>query len=320
MADKTVGMLANVPALDDTSLLPVEQGGELMNLSGKQIREFVSPYADSAAINAEKAVNANTFAQSALTGINNAIKKIPSGSTPIVNDLTTGGSTMALSAEMGKKLGGRTNIGTYTSLDQIGLTDAEMNPEDLGANLDAICTAAPSVPFMMAPDETTNLTASLGAKLAKDTGYTTTYPPRMWITRFGGKYSPARIDAVYDYSGFPYVFTAQFDKISSDNTFRLRPFIVSYTEIGFQHASGSYVGNGDATSRTVNMGGPGSVAMIWSEKGKAIICGTGGISSSLAGVNNVTSTNAKIVNGVLSLKTDDALLNANGVTYNYQVL
>lgn len=55
------------------------------------------------------AENAKQAAQSALSGIEDAIDNIPAGSTPIVNDLTTGGATMALSAEMGKVLGRRPN-------------------------------------------------------------------------------------------------------------------------------------------------------------------------------------------------------------------
>ena len=120
MADKTVGMLENVPSLHDESLIPVEQSGELMHVTGKQFREFaeatVTPYSDAARANAilaeaarKDAQNAKTAAQSALSGVQNAIKNIPAGSTPIVNDLTTGGVTMALSAEMGKVLGWRPN-------------------------------------------------------------------------------------------------------------------------------------------------------------------------------------------------------------------
>lgn len=50
------------------------------------------------------AASAATAAQSALSGVQMAIKNIPEGSTPIVNDLATGGATMALSAEQGKVL------------------------------------------------------------------------------------------------------------------------------------------------------------------------------------------------------------------------
>lgn len=46
MADKTVGMLENVPALHDESLIPVEQSGELMNATGRQFREFAEQAAE----------------------------------------------------------------------------------------------------------------------------------------------------------------------------------------------------------------------------------------------------------------------------------
>lgn len=46
MADKTVGMLENVPSLHDESLIPVEQSGELMHATGKQFREFAEGAAE----------------------------------------------------------------------------------------------------------------------------------------------------------------------------------------------------------------------------------------------------------------------------------
>lgn len=58
---------------------------------------------------AANAANAASAAQSALKGVQTAIDNIPEGSTPIVNDLSTGGVSMALSAEMGKALGQRPN-------------------------------------------------------------------------------------------------------------------------------------------------------------------------------------------------------------------
>lgn len=53
----------------------------------------------------EGASTAAEAAQNILDGVNEAIASIPPGSTPIINDLTTGGVSMALSAEMGKLLG-----------------------------------------------------------------------------------------------------------------------------------------------------------------------------------------------------------------------
>lgn len=62
-----------------------------------------------AAASALTAAGCQTGAQEAWTGVQTAIKGIPSGATPIVNDLTTGGTKQALSAEQGKVLARRPN-------------------------------------------------------------------------------------------------------------------------------------------------------------------------------------------------------------------
>ena len=75
------------------------------------------------------ASNAAEAAQSILDGVNEAIASIPTGSTPIINDLTTGGQSMALSAEMGKILGHRPNRNLLDNwyfadpINQRGITD-----------------------------------------------------------------------------------------------------------------------------------------------------------------------------------------------------
>lgn len=84
--------------------------------------------------------------------------------------------------------------------------------------------------------------------------------------------------------------------------------------------SGSYTGNGSAASRTINVGGLGNVIEIHSSKGSAIVNAVNGLCYSSAGVAVVASTQAKMVDGVLTLATDNDKLNANGVTYYYQVL
>lgn len=62
------------------------------------IQPYVKPFADAAEAASEEAA-------AALAGVRDAINNIPEGAaTPIVNDLTTGGTSMALSAEMGKVL------------------------------------------------------------------------------------------------------------------------------------------------------------------------------------------------------------------------
>lgn len=72
------------------------------------IAERSAASAESAAKTAEDsaaaAVEAGRYVDGAAEGVQNAIDNIPPGETPIVNDLTTGGVTMALSAEQGKAL------------------------------------------------------------------------------------------------------------------------------------------------------------------------------------------------------------------------
>ena len=134
MADKTTGELLTVnvsdlpPAADiyDDFKMPGEFQGDAVHVTGAQMKRYsqvaVQPQVDKAASSAisaansardsqnaaEGADNAKTAAQNALVGIENAIKNIPAGATLIVNDLTTGGTSAALSAEMGKTLGKRT--------------------------------------------------------------------------------------------------------------------------------------------------------------------------------------------------------------------
>lgn len=116
MADKNIAELPEVAAVTDDTLIPVWQPGaadEAQSMTGQQFREFaeasVKPYSDSAVQAALTAAGCEAGAQQAWTGVQNAIKNIPAGSTPIVNDLNTGGATMALSAEQGKLLGRRPN-------------------------------------------------------------------------------------------------------------------------------------------------------------------------------------------------------------------
>lgn len=103
MADKTIGDLPAANALYDTDLMVLEQNGEAKNMPGTVLKNYLKPYADAAEA-------ASEAAESALAGVKDAINNIPEGAaTPIVNDLTTGGASMALSAEMGKELGKRPN-------------------------------------------------------------------------------------------------------------------------------------------------------------------------------------------------------------------
>ena len=116
MADKTVADLPALQAVSDETLIPVYQPGAAnpaQKMKGQIFRQWaeanVKPYSDRAVQAALTAAGCEAGAQEAWTGVQNAIKNIPAGSTPIVNDLTTGGTKMALSAEQGKVLGRKPN-------------------------------------------------------------------------------------------------------------------------------------------------------------------------------------------------------------------
>lgn len=84
--------------------------------------------------------------------------------------------------------------------------------------------------------------------------------------------------------------------------------------------TGTYTGNGDATSRTISTGGIGNVLYVWSENGNAVIMPTGGfVSSPSSGVTRLPSNEARFANGVLTLSTTNAVINANGTVTEYQV-
>lgn len=103
MADKTIGNLPAASAIYDDDLFLLEQSGEAKNLRGALYKAYLQGFADAAEAASEEAA-------AALAGVRDAINNIPDGAaTPIVNDLTTGGTSMALSAEMGKVLGQRPN-------------------------------------------------------------------------------------------------------------------------------------------------------------------------------------------------------------------
>lgn len=103
MADKSIGDLPKAAALYDNDRMVLEQNGEAKSMEGALLKSYIAPFAQTA----EQAAEA---AESALEGVKEAIENIPEGTaTPIVNDLTTGGASMALSAEMGKVLGQRPN-------------------------------------------------------------------------------------------------------------------------------------------------------------------------------------------------------------------
>ena len=198
------------------------------------------------------AVSASTAAQNALTGVENALKKIPSGSTPIINDLTTGGTKAALSAEMGKKLSEQIKGYTFTSLSEIGLSDTNFQDaaqqllplKDIIAMILTALSGVASGTVVFNPSMTQNLAAALRAKLNADLGMEiASATPRMRLTRFGGANVPAKIEVVIDSNAYTQIFTALVDTTSSGSVW-LYPFIVTYDSAGFLRQSGGKI-NGD---------------------------------------------------------------------------
>ena len=108
MPDTKISDLPRATYLDDNSLLVAEQLEDAVAVDGALFkafaREATKELADSASAAAVSANGAKVAAQSALAGVQEALNNLPAGDTLIVNDLTTGGTSAALSAEMGKVL------------------------------------------------------------------------------------------------------------------------------------------------------------------------------------------------------------------------
>jgi len=84
----------------------------------------------------------------------------------------------------------------------------------------------------------------------------------------------------------------------------------------------TYTGNGSSASRTISTGGLGYAVLIWSENGMAIVTPTGVVKKTATGtsVSGLGESACKFGDGVLTIASTDTCLNANGITYNYQVL
>ena len=111
MPDTKISDLPRATYLDDDSLLVAEQLDGAVAVEGALFKSFAreatKELADSASAAAVSANGAKVAAQSALAGVQSALDNLPAGDTLIINDLTTGGTAAALSAEMGKTLAQR---------------------------------------------------------------------------------------------------------------------------------------------------------------------------------------------------------------------
>lgn len=83
--------------------------------------------------------------------------------------------------------------------------------------------------------------------------------------------------------------------------------------------TGTYTGNGDATSRTVSTGGIGSVLAVYGGGAMCIVTSSGVMGGSNGGSTGNYGA-ASFANGILTISTDNAMLNKSNTTYTYQVL
>lgn len=86
--------------------------------------------------------------------------------------------------------------------------------------------------------------------------------------------------------------------------------------------TGSYTGNGDATTRTINVGGIGNAVLVTSGIAYAMLVtpvGAIGITSN-GTTHTVKREEVHFTNGVLTITTTSGTVNYNGTTYTYQLL
>ena len=85
---------------------------------------------------------------------------------------------------------------------------------------------------------------------------------------------------------------------------------------------GSYTGNGDATSRTIDIGGIGALLVITSDVGTALVTSRGAVCHNRMGttVAGVVSWEVEFQNGKLKITTANDLLNKANQKYYYQVM
>ena len=86
--------------------------------------------------------------------------------------------------------------------------------------------------------------------------------------------------------------------------------------------TGTYTGNGDATARTIDTGGIGKCVLICSTAGMVIAYPTGGLSCRATDntIYRLGNGNCNFDNNILTIASTDAVINASGITYTYQVL
>lgn len=83
---------------------------------------------------------------------------------------------------------------------------------------------------------------------------------------------------------------------------------------------GSYTGNGLTSVRQVSTGGNGFACIVRSNSGTCIVMGSGVMRAAGGIFTWLASGQSYFKNGILYIATADAVLNASGTTYTYEVL
>lgn len=86
--------------------------------------------------------------------------------------------------------------------------------------------------------------------------------------------------------------------------------------------SGTYTGNGSATSRTIDTGGTGKIIMVCKDGAFCLISPYGAIAISTSNkISNIyNDSEIKYNNGILTIASTSESVNKSGYTYYYQVL
>lgn len=89
----------------------------------------------------------------------------------------------------------------------------------------------------------------------------------------------------------------------------------------YDKPTGTYSGNGNATSRTISTGGVGKVVLIFSGNGAVIVTPYGGFAIDNSGAASFLATSKIYANETsLIIATDSVLVNGSGKSYPYYVL
>ena len=327
---------------------------------------IASSSAESAKESETIAVSAKAEVQTALESIRSALGDLPAGSTLVVNDLTTGGKSAALSAEMGKKLDqnkmsvtpvyypAATAKSADDLLDPLAMVpiNADVNPDLHRILSGTYCyihtyfyqSIALTSRRMQVAYSYNSWPSKMAIRLYGSNGWAPwnevitaaggnlTGGSRLRFSENGGKVSSLRETE----TGF--VITAS---LSSENEY------VNYATFNFKNngdmligavgeagsaakwsnvlttankPNGSYTGNGDKTSRTIQVGGIGEVVMVRSTQGAMLVTSRGAFGMNANGSVSFGSAHVNYANGVLKLANTEDVFNKSAVEYYYQVL